>query len=238
MRRLSRVLQVAGIVTLSIVGALFALRQVARSRTYQLFGDIIYRVDTERPRVALTFDDGPAAGTLDSIMALLDEKSVRATFFLMGAAMEEVPEAGPRLVAAGHELGNHTFSHKRMIFRRPSFVQTEVERTDSLIRAAGHKGLIYFRAPYTYKLAVLPWYLSRTGRITVTCDIEPESFPEVTRSPNATVRHVLDRVKPGSIILLHPWYGKRSNTRAALGPLIDSLRSRGYEVGPLRDLIR
>jgi chitin deacetylase len=220
------------------IGALFAFRQIARSRTFQLFGDIVHRTETSERRVALTFDDGPAGETLDSILTTLRSRNVQATFFVIGAAMEEVPDAGRTLVAEGHELGNHTYSHKRMVFRAPSFHAGELERTDSLIRGAGHQGAIYFRPPYSYKFVLLPHYLSRTKRLTVTCDIEPESYPEVAQNPVAIVQHVLERVKPGSIILLHPWYPSRRNTLMALAPLIDSLQARGYAVGPVRDLIR
>jgi chitin deacetylase len=198
----------------------------------------VHRSETSERRVALTFDDGPARETLDSILTTLRSRNVRATFFVMGAAMEEVPDAGSALVAQGHELGNHTYGHKRMVFRTPSFLARELERTDSLIRRAGHQGAIYFRPPYSYKFVLLPRYLSRTNRLTVMCDIEPESYPEVAQDPVAIVRHVLERVKPGSIILLHPWYPSRRATLTALAPLIDSLEARGYSVGPVRDLIR
>ena len=106
------------------------------------------------------------------------------------------------------------------------------------IRAAGHRGPIHFRPPYGYKLAMLPWYLSRTERTTVTWDIEPDSWPEVAATPEGIVTHVLERVEPGSIILLHVWYPSRATSLAAVGPLIDSLQARGYQVGPVRDLLR
>jgi peptidoglycan/xylan/chitin deacetylase (PgdA/CDA1 family) len=117
-------------------------------------------------------------------------------------------------------------------------VRAEIEPTDSLIRAAGHRGPIHVRPPYGYKLAMLPWYLSRTGRTTVTWNIEPDSWPEVAATPAGIVTHVLERVEPGSIILLHVWYPSRATSLAAVGPLIDSLHARGYQVGPVRDLLR
>lgn len=217
--------------------AVAGLRQLARSRTVQAFGEIVHRVETAERRVALTFDDGPTPAFVDSIEHVLASRRVRATFFVTGAELAEAPAVGQRLVAAGHELGNHTYSHTRMVLRSPSVVRTEIERTDSVIRAAGHRGAIHFRPPSGYKLFVLPWYLDQTGRTTVMWDAEPDSYPEVAATADGIVRHVLERVRPGSIILLHVWYRSRATSLAAVGPLLDSLHARGYQVGPVRDLL-
>ena len=216
---------------------LIGFRQLARARTFQLFGEIVSRVETDERRVALTFDDGPSPAVLDTILGVLAARDVRATFFVTGNESERAPDASRRLVAAGHELGNHTFNHKRMVLRSPGFIRDEVTRTDSAIRLAGHQGPIHFRPPNSYKLVGLPWYLWRTGRTTVTWDIEPDSYPDVAATPEGIVRHTLDRVQPGSIILLHVWYPSRRTSLAAVGPLVDSLKARGYSVGPVRDLM-
>ncbi len=222
---------------LAVVAALAGLRQLARSRTFQLFGDLVSRVETAERRVAITFDDGPVPGVADTLAATLERRGVRGTFFVMGSALAEAPAAGRRLVEGGHELGNHTWSHERMVLRSPAFVRAEVERTDSVVRRAGHRGAIHFRAPFGYKLVGLPWFLWRTGRTQVTWDIEPDSYPEVAATSEGIVRHVLERVRPGSIILLHPWYPSRATSRAAVGPLVDSLEARGYVVGTVRALL-
>ena len=222
---------------LTLLVALAGLRQLARARTVQAFGHLVDRVETNERRVALTFDDGPTPAVLDSIDHVLASRRVRATFFVTGAELARTPAAGQRLVAAGHELGNHTYTHERMVLRSPGFLRSQVDRTDSLIRAAGYTGTVYFRPPFGYKLFALPWYLARTARTTVMWDVEPDSYTDVAATSELIVRHVLDRVRPGSIILLHPWYASRATSLAAVGPLIDSLRSRGYEVGPVRDLL-
>jgi len=227
----------AGGGALAIVAVLTGLRELARSRTVQLFGSIVARVETDRRRVALTFDDGPVTALTDSILGLLAARGVRATFFVTGRELGQAPEAGQRLVAGGHELGNHSYTHQRMVLRSPGFVRSEIERTDALIRTARHLGPIQFRPPYGYKLVALPWYLARTGRTTVTWDVEPDSYPDVAATADGIVRHVLDRVRPGSVILLHIWYPSRATSLAAVGPLVDSLQARGYRVGPVRELL-
>ncbi|MGE3615087.1 MAG: hypothetical protein AB7L66_04365 [Gemmatimonadales bacterium] len=107
----------------------------------------------------------------------------------------------------------------------------------ALIRLAGHAGPIYFRPPYGTKLVMLPWQLARQQRTSVTWDIEPDSYPDVAVSAAGIVRHILGRVQPGSIILLHPWYRSRVTSLQAVGPLLDSLQRRGYRVVPLRELL-
>ncbi|HUP44945.1 MAG TPA: polysaccharide deacetylase family protein [Thermoanaerobaculia bacterium] len=211
---------------------------VSRSRTFQLFGEIVPRVEMERRLVALTFDDGPRAAALPEILEPLAQNGVQATFFLCGAQMEEQPGVAEALVAAGHELGNHSWSHRRMVLKSPAFIAGEIEKTDALIRAAGHQGTIHFRAPYGKKLLLLPWYLQRRGRIHVTWDVEPESDPAIDADAARIAEHVLERVRPGSIILLHPWYGARENTRKALPAIVEGLRARGYELVTVSELLR
>jgi len=235
--RRATALRVGGLLLVALLG-LAGLRALARARTVQLFGRLIARAETPERRVALTFDDGPTSARVDTLLGLLGARGVRATFFVTGRELGAAPDVGRRLVAAGHELGNHGYSHRRLVLVTPGTVRSEVERTDSLIRAAGHAGAIHVRPPYGYKLIALPWYLARTGRTTVTWDVEPDSYADVAATPEGIVRHVASRVRPGSIILLHPWYASRATSLAAIGPLIDSLHARGFRVGPVRDLLR
>ena len=210
--------------------ALLSLRLLARSREFQLFGTIVSEVPVRERVVALTFDDGPRDGVVDSLIAVLQARGAHATFFVTGRELAESPASGAKLVAAGHELANHTYTHRRMVLVSPARVREEVERTDSLLRAAGQRGPIWFRPPYGYKLFGLPRYLASTGRTTVTWSIEPDSHAEVAETSEGIVHHTLRRVRPGSIILLHPWYDSRRTSRDAVGPLLDSLHARGYRV--------
>jgi chitin deacetylase len=224
-------------VALLLLG-LYGTWQLSRARTFQLFGEIVPRVDTNRKVVALTFDDGPQADTVDEILGTLARHDVKATFFVCGAEIEDHPQAAAKLVAAGHELGNHSYSHKRMVFKSPSFIASEFERTDALIRAAGHRGPIHVRAPYCKKLIGLPRYFARHDRIHVTFDVEPESTPEIDADTNLLIANVVDNAKPGSIILLHPWYRGRARTRAAVPAIIQTLKSKGYAFVTVDELLR
>jgi peptidoglycan-N-acetylglucosamine deacetylase len=212
--------------------------QLSRARTFQLFGEIVARVETDRRVVALTFDDGPRTDSVDEILAPLAKHGVKATFFVCGAELEKHGEAAKKLVAAGHELGNHSWSHQRMVFKSPSFIRSEFERTDALIRAAGHRGPIHVRAPYCKKLVALPWYFAEHDRIHVTFDVEPESDPELDADVNLLIAQVISEAEPGSIILLHPWYRGRERSRAAIDLIVTGLKEKGLELVTVNELLQ
>jgi len=206
-------------------------------RGFQFFGELVNRVETTAPIVALTFDDGPTPTGTDSILAILRREGIRATFFLTGSETEMNPDLAARIVEDGHELGNHSWSHRRMVLKSPGFIRDEVERTDSLLRRAGHDGPIHFRPPYGKKLLGLPWYLARTGRTTITWDVEPESYPEVDGDTERIVAHVLENSRPGSIILLHVMYPGRRATMRSVEGIVRGLRERGLEFVTVSELL-
>jgi peptidoglycan-N-acetylglucosamine deacetylase len=221
----------------ALVAGGYAAWRLADSRTFQFAGELVHRVESGAPVVALTFDDGPTLGGTESILEILEREGVRATFFFTGAELVANPGLGPRFVEAGHELGNHTYSHSRMLFRTPSFIRREVEVTDSLIRQTGYSGPIHFRPPYGKKLLGLPLYLARTGRTTIMWDVEPDSHAEVAQSAQRIVAHVLDEVRPGSIILLHVMYPSRRESLAAVEGVIRGLKGRGYRLVTVSELL-
>jgi peptidoglycan-N-acetylglucosamine deacetylase len=211
--------------------------QLSRSRSFQLFGELYSHVETAERVVALTFDDGPTAHALQTLLPVLRERDVRATFFVIGAQLEQRPELGRALVDERHEIGNHSYSHRRMVFKSPAFVRTELSRTDALIRQTGYSGEIHFRPPNGKKLVVLPYLLSREGRATITWDVEPDSNREVATSVEGIVSETLSAVRPGSIILLHVMYKSGAPSLAAVPEIIDRLKEQGYRFVTVSELI-
>lgn len=200
-------------------------------------GKLVTRVACSEKVVALTFDDGPTEEFADAILAALAEHNVKATFFVTGREVEENLAAARRIAEQGHELGNHSYSHPRMIFKWPPTIRQELEKTDAAIRSAGYQGQIHFRPPYGKRLFVLPWYLAQMGKTTVMWDIEPESFPEVAASADSIVEHIMQRVQPGSIILLHLMYKSREESRNALPKLVAALKRQGYSFATVSELL-
>ncbi|MFE0020925.1 polysaccharide deacetylase family protein [Amycolatopsis sp. NPDC059021] len=234
-RRVRRWVLVVVIVLVVLAGGWYALLGVAKSRTFQFFGDIASRADTAEPVVALTFDDGPDPAGTEAILDVLRQRQVPATFFLIGRDLAAHPELGRAIAAAGHEIGNHSFSHERMIGVTPGWVADEVEATDALIRATGYQGAIHFRPPNGKKLFALPHYLAEHGRTTVTWDVEPDSAG--TPGTDRIVEDTVAQARPGSIILLHAMYPGRDATRRAIGPIIDRLKQRGLRFVTVTQLL-
>ncbi|WP_229739742.1 polysaccharide deacetylase family protein [Nocardia rhizosphaerihabitans] len=218
------------VVVLAIVAGLYVLMN---SRTYQLTGTLVDRVETDEKLVALTFDDGPTERTPE-ILRMLADLQVPATFYLVGDDLAAHPEYGAAIAAAGHEIGNHSYSHRRMVLVSGDTVREEIERTDAEIRRTGYQGPITFRPPYGKKLWSLPNYLADHDRTTVTWDVEPDSAGGATRE--AIVADTMAQTRPGSIVLLHVMHG--SESAAAVPEIVTGLRAQGYEFTTVSDLVK
>ncbi|MFK0208703.1 polysaccharide deacetylase family protein [Agrobacterium sp. NPDC090283] len=225
------------LVLAALATVLVGLHVFSKSRTTQLFGGIIARVETARPMVALTFDDGPSVRFTPDVLAILRERGVKATFFLTGQETEENLPQARMIVSEGHQLGNHSYTHSNMMLMGPAGIGQEIERTDAAIRTAGYEGEIMFRPPYGKKLLTLPWYLSRHDRKTIMWDVEPESFPDVAEDAAVFAKHVIEQTRNGSIIIMHVMYRSREVSRQALPLIIDGLRQRGFEFVTVSQLL-
>ena len=225
----------AVLVALACVGA-FAY-WLMNARTFQVAGTFVSHVPAGTRVVALTFDDGPNAAYVDAVLGDLARYGARGTFFVIGAVARDDPASLRRLVAAGQEVGNHSYTHRRLVFVSTGTVAAEVEDTDGVIRAAGYGGPILFRPPYCKKLVSVPSYLWRHGRTTVTWDLEPDSSGSLAGDPQAMARYVTDNARPGSIILLHPWSKGGGASRRALPLILAALAARGYGFVTVSELL-
>lgn len=232
-----RLIVIGGIIVVVIAG-LAGLWGVSRSTTFQFFGEIVPRVNTSQKVVALTFDDGPTTDVTPQLLATLEQEGIHATFFVIGAELENNLDEGKRIVAAGHELGNHSYNHDRMILVTPSFVKQEIEQTDQLIRAAGYQGEIHFRPPFGKKLFALPYYLSKTNRKSIMWDVDPDSYPEIAADSDRIVEFVLSKTQPGSIILLHVMYANRRESLKAVKKIVEKLKEQGYSFKTVSELLK
>lgn len=233
--------RVLGIVAV-VVGAVLLLGaggvKLMNSRSVQLAGDLVTRVGTAEKVVALTFDDGPTRDDTQRILDTLAQEDVPATFFVVGSSGQQDPASLEAIAAAGHQLGNHSFSHPRTVGLSRNRIAREIEDTDEVIRAAGYAGPIAFRPPYGKKLLGLPLYLAEHNRPTIMWDVAVEDYadPDRHQSADELTRLTVAGVEPGSIILLHPWEG-RVETQAAIGPVVRELKMRGYRFVTVEELL-
>ena len=233
----SRVLRVGVSLVIALVITGIATWKFIDARTVQTFGEIVPRVEVTDSLVALTFDDGPLPGKTGSILAALDSADVRATFFLIGEAIERNPAEARAIVSAGHEIGNHSFSHPRMVALSLSEIRNEIARTDEQIRALDYDRPIHFRSPYGKKFVALPWVLSRTGRKNIFWDVEPESYPAIAGDSARIVEHVLENTRPGSIILMHVMTRHYEPSLRAVPQILADLKARGYRFVTVSELL-
>jgi peptidoglycan-N-acetylglucosamine deacetylase len=220
-----RFFQAAAIYT---AGTLISLYLLFHPRNQWLV-DNRSRVPSSRSAVALTFDDGPDPVNTPKLLDLLREKSVRATFFVVGQRAESYPEVVRRARAEGHLIENHTWSHPPLFcFLRPSRLRAEIDRCRAAIfNVCGHRSR-FFRSPVGLRHPLLRPYLQCRGLEYVswrirTCDTLGLKTP-------ALVDRILKRVVSGDIILLHDYRAGGVHVMLeALPQVIDELRRRGFD---------
>ncbi|MER6006090.1 polysaccharide deacetylase family protein [Nonomuraea angiospora] len=178
------------------------------------------RVDCRRVKcVALTFDDGPGPYT-DTLLAYLAAYHAQATFFVVGSNVVTYPRVLRRTVAAGHEIGNHTWSHPDLTRLSPARVRSQLGRTDQAIRAITGivPGLV--RPPYG---AINATVRRQTGRPMVLWSVDTLDWRY--RSSATVARRALRSVRPGSVILFHDIH---PTTVRAIPRVLRKLAGRGY----------
>lgn len=185
----------------------------------------------ETPRcVALTFDDGPRADTTPLLLDGLRQRGVHATFFLIGNQIAPNAALVRRMHAEGHQVGNHTWSHRRLQGASQAVVQAEVGRTDAMLRAVLGNGTYWVRPPY----GLLSESQQRLFSVPlVRWSVDPKDWKR--RNADADTAAVLRCVKPGDIILMHDAY--RPSVTAALR-IVDALRSQGYHFSTVEELLK
>ena len=200
----------------------------SKSATWQWTGEIIHKIETDRKVVALTFDDGPSPDETDEVLQILKDHDIKATFYLNGDQMALHGQLAPKIVKAGHELGNHGYTHRRMALRTPNDLRVELTRTNEAIRSAGYEGEITFRPPFGQKLVSLPKVLKEMGMINVMWSVDPMSSGNWSAPASVLTEFTLEKTGPGDIILLHPMFKANREVRRALPSIIQGLKEQGY----------
>jgi peptidoglycan/xylan/chitin deacetylase (PgdA/CDA1 family) len=186
--------------------------------------------------VALTFDDGPWPGSTDAVLARLKTADAKATFFMLGRQVKNRPELAARVLAAGMEVGDHSYSHKLLAHAPRKVVTSEIAwGADAIKNALGIRPVWYRPAGgstsgFVYREA------KRLGLRVVLWTIDPHDYLK----PGARViaRRVLNNVRPGAVILMHDGGGDRSQTVAALKIVLHGLKARGYSMVTMSQLYR
>lgn len=197
----------------------------------------------DKTKVAITFDDGPDPVWTPRILDVLKARGVKATFFVVGRNAETYPALLRRILAEGHEIGNHSYSHGNLAAMPEWRQRLELGSTERLIETETGHSTILFRPPYNAdatptdvaELAPLAFAEREMNYTVVMEKIDPQDWARP--GTEVIVQRVKEQRREGSIILLHDAGGDRSQTLAALPRILDWLAERGDTVVPMSELL-
>lgn len=178
--------------------------------------------------MALTFDDGPGDAT-DAVATALAKVDAKATFFVVGSIAKEEPDLLAALATAGHAVGGHSWSHRRIEGASDVEMAEEALRTSMLIEDATRAPAPLFRPPYR-KADASRWdsVVAPLGLQTVTWSVDPRDW--ALSDPVAIATAVIDHLHPGAIVLLHDGGGDRSATVEAVPLIVHGAQLAGYRL--------
>ena len=226
---------------LGMVTAVAIFLYACTAPSSRIFKPVVTRGVRNGRRVALTFDDGPAAPFTEQILDILRAKNVTATFFVCGKNAERHPEILRRISQEGHTLGNHTYSHPLLFMKRRRKISDESDRAQAVIEKAAGVRPTLFRPPYGIRWPGLMPVLAERGMKMVMWSATGYDWKyQAAGIARATVAEL----KPGAVVLLHD--GRevrpaqevdRSATVEALPTVIDEARKAGFTFVSLQDFM-
>jgi peptidoglycan/xylan/chitin deacetylase (PgdA/CDA1 family) len=213
----------------------------AMSPTGQWYGRTFTGLKPRTKQLALTYDDGPNDPYTQRLLDVLAKHNVRATFFLMGRFVTQRPDIVRELVRAGHVVGNHTFTHPRLIFESASRVKEEIAQCHQAITDAVGEYSMLFRPPFGGRRPV-------TLRVVRGLGFEPVMWNVTGYDWSApSVEHIERKVtrgvaRGGNVILLHDgghhaFGADRSRTVTATDRLIARYKAEGYEFPTIPEMM-
>jgi peptidoglycan/xylan/chitin deacetylase (PgdA/CDA1 family) len=189
------------------------------------------RVD--QPYIAMTFDDGPSAENTPRLLEMLKQRNIKATFFLIGQNVVSNPDLVRRILAEGHEIGNHSWTHPQLSKLSDDRVTAEITQTQDAIKDASGFTPTLLRPPYG---AITPrqreWIENRFGLNIILWSVDPFDW----KRPGASVitQRILSQTRPGAIILSHDIH---KQTVDAMPATLDALIAKGYKFATVSQLI-
>lgn len=183
--------------------------------------------------IAMTFDDGPSAENTPRLLDMLKERGIKATFFLIGQNAAEHPEIVKRILAEGHEIGNHSWTHPQLSKLSDDRVTDEIVKTQDAIHDASGYTPTLLRPPYgAVTLRQREWIESHFGLNVILWSVDPFDW----KRPGASVieQRILSGAEPGAIVLSHDIH---KQTVDAMPATLDALIQKGYKFVTVSQLI-
>jgi len=185
-------------------------------------------------RIALTFDDGPHPRITPEILGYLAEEDIRATFFIIGVNAEQWPELVKKEIEAGHEIGNHTYSHNEKLRMSREAFSSDLIHADSILHDDFGYETVIFRPPQGICNKNVLYAASELDYSIVLWNIDTRDWEH--NSTVNIVKTVMDNVKSGDIVLFHDYVSGESHTLDALRIIVPKLKAEGYEFVTVSEL--
>jgi peptidoglycan-N-acetylglucosamine deacetylase len=192
-----------------------------------------FSVHVNGPYIAMTFDDGPSPETTPRLLDILKQRNIKATFFMIGQNAQRNPEIVKRILAEGHEIGNHSWTHPQLSKLSDQRVTDEITKTQDAIKDASGYTPVLFRPPYgAITSRQKDWIEKQFGLSIIMWSVDPFDW----KRPGASVieQRILAGARPGSIILSHDIH---KQTVDAMPATLDALAQKGFKFVTVSQLI-
>ncbi|MDP3025345.1 MAG: polysaccharide deacetylase family protein [candidate division Zixibacteria bacterium] len=203
----------------------------------------VYRVRVPEKVVALTFDDGPSPEWTPKILDELKKAGVKATFFMIGKYVEKYPQIARRVTEEGHDIGNHSYDHKVLIYCRMKTLEREINEAERVIKDVTGQKTHYFRPPKAWLTNKEKEKIKEMGYQIILWTLNSKDW--VTFDDKYIVKFIVRHVEPGDIILFHDGGGvfsteggNRHETVKTIPQLVQKLREKGYRFVTITELLR
>jgi peptidoglycan-N-acetylglucosamine deacetylase len=191
------------------------------------------QVRVDQPYVAMTFDDGPSAENTPRLLEMLKQRNIKATFFLIGQNAAANPDLVRRILAEGHEIGNHSWTHPQLSKLSDDKVTAEITKTQDAIKDASGFTPTLLRPPYGAITArQREWIPNQFGLTIVLWSVDPLDWKRP--GPSVVTQRILSQVRPGAIVLSHDIH---KQTVDAMPATLDGLIAKGYKFVTVSQLI-
>ena len=194
----------------------------------------IYCVQTEAPKVSLSFDAAWGNEDTNDLLSILAKHNIKTTFFMTGGWVESYPEDVKAISDAGHDMGNHSENHKQMSQLSAEECKDEIQKVHDKVKELTGKDMFLFRPPYGDYNDTLIEAANGLGYHVIQWDVDSLDWKDY--GADAIVSKVVDHphLGNGSIILMH---NGATYTKDALEQVITGLTDKGYEIVPISELI-
>lgn len=228
-----RLMIIVGCICVGLLSAIFSLNSLGafagESKSKKL---PIYRVDKQEKIVSISFDAAWGNEQTQTLLNILNDHNVKSTFFLVGMWVDKYPESVKAISDAGHDVGNHSDTHPHLPQLSREKMVSQIEDCNNKVEKIIGKKPLLFRPPYGDYNNELVEVTNELNMHCIQWDVDSLDWKDP--SPEEMVKRIKNKMKPGSIILMH---NGAKNTPEALPKILETIATEGYKIVPISEII-